>query len=60
MLWVSRIWTLQKKCPKIKKDNNKRGREEAHVTKEVEQAEKKKSKIEEVRDLSMNDIVFLT
>jgi hypothetical protein len=38
-------------CPKLKKDNNKRGREEAHITEEVEEAEKKKSKKEEVKDL---------
>ena len=38
-------------CPKIKKDNNKRGREETHITEEVEEAEKKKSKKEEVKDL---------
>ena len=37
-------------CPKVKKDN-KRGREEAHITKEPEEDEKKKSKKEEVRDL---------
>ena len=38
-------------CPKLKKDNNKRGREEAHIIEEVEEAEKKKSKKEEVKDL---------
>ena len=38
-------------CPKVKKDNNNSGREEAHITKEVEEAEKKKSKKEEVKDL---------
>ena len=38
-------------CPKIKKDNNKRGREEGHITEKVEDAEKKKSKKEEVIDL---------
>lgn len=37
-------------CPKVKQDN-KIGREEAHIAKEVEEAEKKKSKKEEVRDL---------
>ena len=36
---------------KLKKDNNKRGREESHITKEVEEAEKKKFKKEEVKDL---------
>ena len=41
-------------CPKLKKDNNKRGREEAHITEEVEDAEKKKSKKEEVKDLYYN------
>lgn len=41
-------------CPKLKKDNNKRGREEAHITEEVEEAEKKKSKKEEVKDLYYN------
>jgi len=40
----------RRNCLKLKKDNNKRGREEAHITKEVEEAEKKKSK-EEVIDL---------
>jgi len=38
-------------CPKLKKDNNKRGREEAHITEEVEEAEKKKSKEVKVKDL---------
>lgn len=38
-------------CPKLKKDNKNKGREEAHVTEEVEDAEKKKSKKEEVEDL---------
>lgn len=37
-------------CPKTKKDNDKRVRE-AHITKEVEEVEKKKLKKEEVRDL---------
>jgi len=37
--------------PKIKKDNIERGREEDHIIEEVEDAEKKKSKKEEVRDL---------
>ena len=37
-------------CPKLKKDNKKRGREEAHITKEVEESEKKKFK-EEVKYL---------
>ena len=37
-------------CPKVKKDN-KRGREEAHIAKEVEEVEKKRPKKEEVRDL---------
>jgi len=32
-------------CPNIKKDNNKRRREESHITEEVEEVEKKKSKI---------------
>ncbi len=38
-------------CPNTKNGNNKIGREEAHITKEVGEAEKKKSKKEEVRDL---------
>lgn len=38
-------------CPKLKKDNIKRGREEANVTEEVEEDEKKKSKKEEIKDL---------
>jgi len=38
-------------CPKIMKDNNKRGREEAHITEEVEEVEKKKSKEEKVKYL---------
>jgi len=38
-------------CPELKKDNNKRGREESHITKEVEEAKKKKSKKEEVIDI---------
>lgn len=37
--------------PKLKKDSNKRGREEAHFTEEVEEAEKKKSKKEEAKYL---------
>ena len=51
MQWMSRIWALQRDCPKLKKDNNKIGREEAHIGEEVEEAEKKKTKKEEVRDL---------
>ena len=47
--------TLQKHatkdCPNLKKDNNKRGREELHITAEVEEVEKKKAKKEEVKDL---------
>jgi len=35
--------------PQLKKDNNKRGREESHITEEVEEAEKKKSKKEGVK-----------
>lgn len=31
-------------CPKLKKDNNKIGTQEAHITEEVEDVEKKKSK----------------
>ena len=38
-------------CPKLKKDNNKRGREEAHINEEIEKAEKKKSKKEELKYL---------
>eukprot|EP00253_Pinus_taeda_P014626 PITA_14626 len=38
-------------CPKLKKDNNKRGREDAHITKEVEETKKKKSKKEEVKEI---------
>ena len=41
----------RKACPKLKKGNNKRDREEAHITGEVEEAEKKKCKKEEIRDL---------
>ena len=35
-------------CHKLKKDNNKRRRVEAHITKEVEEPEKKKPKKVEV------------
>lgn len=35
----------------LKKDNNKRGREEAHITEEVEEVEKNKSRKEEVKYL---------
>jgi len=42
-------WHYKRNCPKLKKDNNKRGREEAHIT--VEEAENKRSKKEEVKDL---------
>lgn len=38
-------------CAKFKKENNKRGREETYITKEVEEVEKKKSKKEEVKDI---------
>jgi len=38
-------------CIKPKKDNKKRGREEAHIIKEIEEAKKKKSKKEEVKYL---------
>ena len=41
----------KRNCRKSKKDNNKRGREEAHIIEEVEEAEKKNSKKEEVKDL---------
>ena len=44
----------KKYFPKIKKDNNMRGREEAHIPKEVEEAEKKKSNKYEVKDLYYN------
>lgn len=37
--------------PNLKKEKNKRGREEAHITEEVEEAEKKKFKKEEVKYL---------
>ena len=37
--------------PNLKKDHNKRGREETHMTEEVEEAEKKKSKKEEIKYL---------
>ena len=42
---------FKRDCPKLKKGNNKRGREEAHIIEEMEEAEKKKSKKEEVKDL---------
>ena len=38
-------------CPKLKRDNNKRNKEEAHITEEMEEPEIKKPKKEEVRDL---------
>ena len=42
---------FKRNCPKLKKDNKKRKeRNEAHVTKEVEEPEKRKSK-EEMKDL---------
>ena len=43
-------------CPKLKKDNTKRGREEANITEEVEEAEKKKSKKEEAQALQDEDM----
>lgn len=36
-------------CTKLKKDNKKIVREEVHIIEELEEAEKKKSKNEEVR-----------
>lgn len=44
-------WNYERDCPKIEKENIKRGREEYHITEEVEDDEKNKSKKEEVRDL---------
>ena len=38
-------------CPKIKKGNNKREREEVHITEAVEEAENKKYKKKEVKYL---------
>jgi len=49
-----RIWlrfNVKRDFPKLKKENNKRGREESHITEEVEEAEKKKSKKEEARSM---------
>lgn len=38
-------------CLKLKRDNNKRNKEEAHITEEMEEPETKKPKKEKVRDL---------
>ena len=38
-------------CLKLKRDNNKRNKEEAHIIEEVEEPDTMKPKKEEVRDL---------
>ena len=51
---------FKKDCPKLKKGNKKRKRNEAHVTEDVEEPDEKKSKKEEVIVDSNIDINILT